>query len=485
MPEVILASNSELLTRETVNRARFPGKQLAQLVLFPGYKLIKNKPELEDFTALGGAINEEERQDLKKFSRLLQNSGDEPHEFYCGNSLLGLGYLAECLHQEGAARVLKKLSQWADLHIITGQDIVNRASFENLSRFSQFVLSRTDKKRFRQLQNFLDNGGILSVIQFKQPTPNYLATVKKIGNGELMLWEKATAARNSNELTVVKPRHEFITAIFINQTSSKADQSLINNLGNHINKGIDKGIETVYADMTLTKTLIAKELQGVAFAMLALGGAMPLLYWLNEQGKDKFLSQVIIKTIPPFISDMVTMFSQLALTLEGNSFPEKAKDFGRKVLESHRRSGGINIALFALGPTLSELIAERLGDFWGAIAYSLIPFAGTLAITADSVKRYQKKHNKDNFLHSLVNLLSNDPLQFGVNMGALLSSVTGIAWLGFNGRFRDPASLAFIEGAEEHTLGALFANVHLYTKSSFQLQTWMKKEIDDWKKDVY
>lgn len=140
----------------------------------------------------------------------------------------------------------------------------------------------------------------------------------------------------------------------------------------------------------------------------------------------------------------------------------------------------LSVGATAVGSTLTEFTAKELGDVPGAVVYGLIPLLVAGFTTLDTVKSLQKRLDHEGIVETMKAMFKNNPAHLGIDIGALTTFFTSVAVLGMGGQLHNPAAVALIEGAEEHTLAALITKMQVTFGTSYKFNAWAQTEIEDW-----
>ncbi|NMB84359.1 hypothetical protein GYA28_03675 [Candidatus Roizmanbacteria bacterium] len=476
---------NETTPRKEKNHITISPYQLSQAFLFYGISERNQKRSIEKFAALGGALNDHERQVLDDLScMVMSNAGDE--SISVKNNLKGLEDIALYLGNNEAAKIINKIGQVADMRIIGSSDISSEKNFSKLPLLAQVTFSHCGNNLLEQIEDFFTNsGGVMFFVQFKKPTQDYMKEIGKAnGNGHngLTINNKINQALAFPSDAIRQASHQFTTVNFTPPEAAKQSQTEANHFTAILNRRIDEHIEGDYAHLVLLRSLLAKEMQAALISMTSLTVTLPFLYYLNQNsGGDRFVEQALIKFIPPVLSDLVTFYSQLKPWLEGDNFGQEMVDFGKKLIGSHRKSALASLIATSTGSALAEALGSEYGNLPGAVIYSLIPFAVAMLTTWDTLQMIKRKTDKP-FLKVIKETFSNNPAQLSIDTASLITFFTGVGVLGIGNQFHNPTAIAFVEGVEEHSLAAVFTHLQLQFGVSLQFNAWAKKEVDLWLK---
>lgn len=281
--------------------------QVSQVLLFRGLEGRKLTP----FSAVGGALTENEKASFEQFSRrvLTDNitcytSGNRMND----NGFTDLIYLAETYQEDTVVRALKKLKGSAKLTWVSRRDFTTPVSFNRLPLMTQLSFVRSGEGLFEQTRRFLEKGGVITHVLFTKPAPNYLKAIEEGVEGASMTQKVVNALVMPTE-EVDAESHEFTTVFFAPASEESPDLQIQDNFAHltmEINQGIDQHIERRYARTVLFKTMLTEEMCSALYSMVGVTACLPLLYWIDKGGKDNLLAQSLVKFIPPFLADMIT-----------------------------------------------------------------------------------------------------------------------------------------------------------------------------------
>lgn len=383
-------------------------------------------------------------------------------------------------HTEGCEELMS-LKKIASINTVGRDDLSNEKNFDALPQIVKYSLSNLGKGMYKKARQFVDAGGVMMQLTFNKPTPEYKEEIEKT-EGNTMT-EKVIVAVHKPTPELIHAGHEFISVSWYPENKEEYNGTA-SQLTDVVNRRIDNNIEDDYARLVLMKTLMREEMKSSIYAMSATAATIPLLHFINEHFQDNALAQTLIKFIPPFVADLVTFWSQLNPWLDGDSTTSKLKDFGHKLITSHKTSFATSIGATILGSAGAEYVGREYGDVAGAYLYSGIPAVVAGITTIDTVKSLQKKMGTS-FGETTKIMFANNPAHVGVDIGAALTFATGVGVLGYGGQLGNPTALALIEGAEEHTFAALYTLLQDTIGQSMYFNARIDREIASWKQRVF
>lgn len=468
-----------LVTPEKRTDVAMSPYQLRELLQFSGFERHNGHAKAVSYGALGGMLDGEERQRVSDFADW---TFDNEITVYVGEcNFKKLSRLAFGRGFVGAATVFKKLNKRVDLRIVSKADL-DPVTFGKLPNEVQYSVATTGDKTFRQISDFIQAGGLMSVAWFKRPGPAYLEAVEKTP-GETII-DKVDMAIYKPTDEVKQASHDFITAQFLPVSSENGNGALAYTLGRYVNGRIDRGIEERYAQVVLTRRLLLKETEGALVAFGLAGASIPLLHMLNEQAPDSPWAQTFIKLVPPIIADLVTFWAQLSPWLKGDTGRERFVDFGKRLGTTHLKSLLLSLGATAGGTRLAVDVGEEWGDVAGAAVYSAIPLAVAGATTWDTYRTLKNRFDLPRG-ETIRTMFANNPIHLGIDLGALVTFVTGVGVLGYGGQFKNPTATSLIEGVLEHSFAAMYAFMQLSIGQTYSLHRDMHEHVSDWLKRGY
>lgn len=383
-------------------------------------------------------------------------------------------------HTEGCEELML-LKKIATVHTIGRDDLSSEKNFDALPQMVQYSLSNLGKGMYKKARQFVDAGGVMMQLTFSRPTPEYKEEIEKT-EGNTMT-EKVIMAVHKPTPELIHAGHEFISVSWYPEKQEEYNGTA-SQLTDVVNRRIDNNMEDEYARLVLMKTLMREEMKSSIYAMSATAATIPLLHFINEHFQDNALAQTLIKFIPPFVADLVTFWSQLNPWLDGDSTVSKLKDFGQKLITTHKTSFATSIGATIIGSAGAEYVGREYGDVAGAYLYSGIPAFVAGVTTVDTIKSLQKKMGTS-FGETAKIMFANNPAHVGIDIGAGLTFATGVGVLGYGGQLGNPTALALIEGAEEHTFAALYTLLQDTIGQSMYFNARIGREIDSWKQRVF
>lgn len=522
------------------NRITLTAHQIADILRFPGFVPVNKRREtvmrFTPFGALRNIISDNSASRLEDLAKKIECRNKEIR-LYKGN---GNGSFFDGLiptiqdYDPDAAEILGKISEIANLYLVTADDLATEGNFRKLPLVVQLCFAQSGPNVFRQIKNFLKTGGIVTILQFKKPSPDYLDAIDQIpGNDGLSVSEKISLAFAEPTEEIKHASHEFTVVNLIpqEQTEPKPFKK-----GNHdhlryiLNSAIDNGFEKDFAKLILNKEILTEEMEAVQYSMLGIILAVPTIYALKLLTNNSPTIDAVSQLFFPIVADIVSFFAklrpwlnpdrldddfnlnirykyeQLKKLTEGNSFTKrktlielllltKARaffqahetiaelyDMGQKLARphsSHNQSFVSSLFGQSIGTVGAQLINQNSNYEAGAWLYSVIPFIVSLLTSRDTFE-HLKKVNKGKPDEEILNMLLSNPAELPVNIGAFLMFILGGLIFGELHQFDNPIFLATIEGMGEHATAAALIKLGIEWGPSREFNSFARYQIKRW-----
>ncbi|GAB4219737.1 MAG: hypothetical protein Fur009_7270 [Candidatus Microgenomates bacterium] len=438
--------------------------QIQEILSFPSQK----NGDFLPFGALLNILNEKEQKTLTDFSHSLTES----FSIKKNDVLAVLINQAKKTNNPEAQKILEKISQYVDYYLVTADDISDPSSFSQLPFELQLIISTCGKKIFSQLQKFLSNNGILTVLSFKKPIPNYIEAINQ-EYPQLSPLEKVYQAIHQPSKKIQEASHQFISLNFIPQSpDDKNEIERANHLKQVISPRVDK-IEEQIAKIKLLEAILNDELKEVFISLLGSTLTIPLFYVLNNLGENNPTTQALIKIISHLTSNLINAYAQFKLWLEGDTNIEEIKDFFEKIARSPLF---LSTMITGMGiDTISEIVGQT-NPFFGSTIFGSEAVIGSLSTTIVSLKQQNHKEK-----HSFLKELKENPAALAMNLAALGTMMASIGVLGLADQFHNPAAIALVGQATEPILAAIFTKI-IISNYSIKFKKEMEKKINKWAK---
>ncbi|MGB9883558.1 MAG: hypothetical protein ACPLRN_03545 [Microgenomates group bacterium] len=414
-------------------------------------------------------ITPQEQQVIKEFSQSLT---DTPTPLFISNHNLfeALIQLTKNQPNPDIKKIFERISDYVSLYAITAQDLESEKSFSKLPFEAKLVISTCGRGIFSQLKQFLENGGILTVLFFRKPSPNYLEAIsEESDHSSLSPLEKVHRALTSPSENIKQASHQFISIEF---TPPQPDNQEMLQQASHLTKIISprvNKIEEELAKIKLLEALMNEEMKEVFISLGSLGFSVPFFYVLNHLGENNQLAQATIKILSHFTSNLINAYAQFKLWLKGDNSIEEIKDFLSKIIKNplilSMMTAGMGI------DALSEMIGKN-SPLAGSAIFGGEAVFGSVITTLASLR--QNSHQ-----HSFLQELKENPAALAMNLAALGTMAASIGVLGLADQFHNPLAVAVIGQATEPLLAALFTKL-IIGNASREFREEMEEKIKKW-----
>jgi len=414
--------------------------------------------------AFNGFLNDDEKKEL--WNRLTGFSAAE----ILLQSKRG-DYLPSVLEELGISSALaKKIRSHWQLEFLTEKDIEKIKNFftgiqtgDKVRRdfslpVTLLLLSLSDEERTK-LVNFLENGGVLSLLSAKRPTKEFIKVVENLPFSTIqdkIAYVFSDKGRPNEKINSVS--HKFMNVILVSEDDF--GQGNLFKLQREIAESLDK-IESDFARIVFLKTLIGINMGEVKTALASSAVLASLFYLIDQIAVQKtnneniyFLFHSLVKIITHAWANLVDFYAQYKLLINGDNLFFELKDLVKKI----SWKGGLIFLQGMILDVLSEIFGHN-DSILGSVIFGFEPMAGTSMTTVLATNQFKRSFDDDDeqnlsFIMRLRKLLEN-PAVLGMNAGVFLTFLTSIGLLGLAGQFHNPVAVVGVGALSEPLYASL------------------------------